>query len=211
MGERGEEEKKSNIMNYKCCFLLFVISLFMARFVFNNNDNEKILTTFWTDENIAYWYNFNPTNGRNKTPCEINLRQYAQLNAAKCIPRDIIITVKDLIIEEIKRKRGEPNDEYWLSILGAIKPPEKQVVSRCSSLNSYCGGDQGLKCLPTLKKNKLTVVLLNNNNQMMKNKFYEKEIEVNNNNTLGIVKEKGEFYFKFYDQVHLKCDCQCPL
>ena len=183
----------------------------MARFVFNNNnnDNEKILTTFWTDENIAYWYNFNPTNGRNKTPCEINLRQYAQLNAAKCIPRDIIITVKDLIIEEIKRKRGEPNDEYWLSILGAIKPPEKQVVSRCSSLNSYCGGDQGLKCLPTLKKNKLTVVLLNN--QMMKNKFYEKEIEVNNNNTLGIVKEKGEFYFKFYDQVHLKCDCQCPL
>ena len=157
----------------------------------NNNNNTILPSTFWTDQAIAYWSNFDPvpplsTNSSSdeikRYTNEVNLKLEAQLRRLKCVPKEGVFEAENLNIHNL------------LPPFLHLVPNQKIVLKRCFPQYSFCE-TFGMKCLPTkFKKKNVTVFLQNNNNK---------------ENTHGGA--ATAVVFKVPMEEHSDCVCQCPL
>ena len=130
----------------KILWTVFIIELFIGNLILYDNIRyrQKILNPFWTDENIKIISNIDVPEFR-------FLRQEAQIRALKCIPKEQIFKIDDLI-----REKGDSD-----GLLDLIIPNQKVVLPRCLPDYSHCER-LGTKCLPTQLRSKMIAVALKN-------------------------------------------------
>ena len=194
----------------------------------NGNHQQEVRTTFWTDENIAYWANFEPTTSNEKEfteQCqmeEVFLKQIAKLHQGKCVPMAGVYRVESLILERVMNPLHlfEVAPPPPPSLLSLLVPNQKVVLNRCMPDRSYCDVDKAA-CKPNKRTRKWisAIFKLNETFHLTKKEEEEEEEkkekqtpnaeELTNMAINGTLDQTRYIIFNFSVEEHADCSCQC--
>ena len=197
-----QEINAKHFYMYVCILLIpgcYTCGIYLIdHFVFKSEGQHlNVSTTFWTEETIAYWVNFDPIPPFNSHDVkrynnELYIKQEAQLRALKCIPKEGVFRVDNLILERN------------ISLPSPLIPEQKIVLKRCLPQSSFCE-TFGMKCKPTKLKRKSITVFLKNQNTTTSLREDGREFE----DMMNMVVNGTASIFNILVEEHGDCACQC--